>query len=498
MDDMEKSKNLDEIKKAVADTGRILLEKKLVARTWGNFSARIDDNHFAITPSGLGYEELSADDIPVFNMEDESWEGGKKPSSEKRIHKAVYKQFSDVNFVVHTHPDYATAIGLVPEKLDEVVALMTEEEKTLLGTIRVADYGLPGTKTLKNAVESSLSQGAKIVLMLHHGAVIGGTNREDAIHKAEVLEQVCKKAFDAKNLLVAKENTSSESFTKESFKSDLENALYQTYPNYRIVTNPLLEIAAQKGSFKVQLDDMAQMIGGVIHSVAAEKNAVLKALKKQDAVLVKGLGCVLKSENPDDLDALELLITKSAIAKLYTDACNKKISLSAFDCWLMRTVYKNKYSKKKNQNQAEKGETEKKDTEKKKEFIRVIKFFLFSVSAGVIEIVAFTLLNELAHLPYWVSYLVALVLSVLWNFTFNRKFTFKAANNVPIAMLKVACYYAVFTPLTTLLEHKLTGLGWNEYLVTLINMALNLTTEYLYDRFVVFRASLDTNQKAKK
>ena len=138
-------------------------------------------------------------------------------------------------------------------------------------------------------------------------------------------------------------------------------------------------------------------------------------------------------------------------------------------------------------------------TEKKKELIRSLKFLLFSISAGAIQILSFTLLNELLHLPYWVSYLIALVLSVIWNFTLNRRFTFRSANNVPVAMLKVAAYYAVFTPLSTLLEKYLTEtVGWNEYVVTLINMVLNFVTEYLFDTFVVFRGAIDTNDLAKK
>ena len=136
------------------------------------------------------------------------------------------------------------------------------------------------------------------------------------------------------------------------------------------------------------------------------------------------------------------------------------------------------------------------DANKKKELWRVVKFTLFSASAGLIEIASFALLNELLHLPYWLSYLIALVLSVLWNFTLNRKFTFQSAANVPIAMLKVAGYYAVFTPLSTLLEHLLAGqLGWNEYLVTGINMLLNFVTEFLFQRFVVYRDSIDTAKK---
>lgn len=132
--------------------------------------------------------------------------------------------------------------------------------------------------------------------------------------------------------------------------------------------------------------------------------------------------------------------------------------------------------------------------EKKKETIRIIKFVFFSISAGLIEIVSFTLLNELVKWPYWPCYLIALILSVVWNFTLNRKFTFKSANNVPIAMLKVAAFYAVFTPVSTIAGNYLAeNMHMNEYLVTAINMACNFVTEYLYDRFVVFGKSLDTN-----
>lgn len=131
-----------------------------------------------------------------------------------------------------------------------------------------------------------------------------------------------------------------------------------------------------------------------------------------------------------------------------------------------------------------------------KEFWRVVKFVLFSASAGLIQIGSFTLMNELFHWPYWICYLTALVLSVLWNFTLNRKFTFQSAANVPVAMAKVAAYYAVFTPLSTLLGNWLVAsCGWNEYVVTILNMLINFVTEFLYQRFVVFGKSIDTAKK---
>ena len=134
-----------------------------------------------------------------------------------------------------------------------------------------------------------------------------------------------------------------------------------------------------------------------------------------------------------------------------------------------------------------------------KELLRSLKFLLFSISAGVIEIVAFSLFNELTGWSYWPCYLIALVLSVLWNFTLNRRYTFQSASNVPAAMIKVFAFYCVFTPASTVLGNFLAeSLHWNEYLVTVINMVANFTLEFLYDRFFVFRDSLDTNELAKK
>lgn len=133
-----------------------------------------------------------------------------------------------------------------------------------------------------------------------------------------------------------------------------------------------------------------------------------------------------------------------------------------------------------------------------KETLRAIKFTLFSISAGVIQIGTFTLLNELSGLPEHWCYLIALVLSVLWNFTFNRRYTFQSAGNVPKAMVLVALFYCVFTPVSTWVEKTLVGLGWNEYLVTVLNMVCNFVTEYLYDKFVVFRNDTDTNALAEK
>jgi len=128
----------------------------------------------------------------------------------------------------------------------------------------------------------------------------------------------------------------------------------------------------------------------------------------------------------------------------------------------------------------------------KKDLIQTLKFVLFSASAGIIQLGSFALFNDVIRMGWWPSYLISLILSVLWNFTLNRNFTFKSASNVPLAMAKVFAYYLVFTPSSTLLGNYLTGtLHWNDYVVTLMNMAINLITEFIYQKYYVFKDALD-------
>ena len=136
----------------------------------------------------------------------------------------------------------------------------------------------------------------------------------------------------------------------------------------------------------------------------------------------------------------------------------------------------------------------------KKELMRAVKFLLLSISAGIIQIIVFELMWNVIEIPlWWVCNLTALVLSVLWNFTLNRKFTFKSANNIPVAMLKVAIFYAVFTPLSAWGGTGLVdGLNWNGDLVQVLTMLVNFVLEFLYYKFVVFRGSIDSAVKEEK
>lgn len=127
-----------------------------------------------------------------------------------------------------------------------------------------------------------------------------------------------------------------------------------------------------------------------------------------------------------------------------------------------------------------------------KEFLRALKFLLISISAGIIQIGSFTLLNEIFKWNYWVSYLISLLLSILWNFTINRKVTFKSSNNIKLSMLLVLVFYAVFTPVSTILGNLAETNGINEYIVLAVTMILNFVLEFLFCRFVVYRNSCDT------
>ncbi len=132
--------------------------------------------------------------------------------------------------------------------------------------------------------------------------------------------------------------------------------------------------------------------------------------------------------------------------------------------------------------------------EKNKQLLQAVKFTLFSISAGIIQIAAFALL-EIFIKDYWIPYLISLVLSILWNFTLNRKYTFKSAANIPVAMAKVFGFYLVFTPLSTYLGDVAEGAGVNDFLILAITMISNFVLEFLFCKFVVYRGKEDTLKK---
>lgn len=320
-------------KQAVAEAGRELLHSGLVARTWGNVSCRTGESAYVITPSGLGYEAMTAEDVVAYNMLDKSWTGTRKPSSEKGVHTAAYARFPDAGFVIHTHQCYASALGLAGfERLARSAA-----DDAPLGGVALAKYGLPGTKTLSRHVARAMESGAHCVLMAHHGALIVGRDKDEAFTRAQRLEELCRAAC---------QGFSAEECGDAALLGKLTWLAANAFGHAGYTAAAPVIAASRLGAVPAQLDDMAQMIGARLPLADADETAVLTALKKHNTVLVRGLGAVCRAGTEDDLSALCLLTEKACIAFLHTHACKKRARLSRFDAALMRRIYLTKYEKK--------------------------------------------------------------------------------------------------------------------------------------------------------
>ena len=353
--------NMDK-RREIIDTGIELLEEKLVARTWGNISARIDADNYLITPSGLDYTSMREEDIVSVNIKTGEYTGINRPSGEKGVHSAAYEVFDDVNFVVHTHQTYATAVSLAGFDSLEATAGsptgsesfetsagstagselfdITEEEIEKLGGIALAEYGLPGTKEITNACKSALLTGAHTVLMIHHGVLVLGKDKEEAMKRVKLLESICERNVKR----VIKDNTLNN-YLKALNTCPEDNSSYRYC---EVLTDKaLIALSNSETEIFSQLDDVSQMIGTKIVTV----DSLDKALKLSDnAVLIKGVGALIKAENKDDLEALKVLMNKMAIVKLYTKAKNVKAEISIEESDFMHYDYVTRYSKQNNKN----------------------------------------------------------------------------------------------------------------------------------------------------
>lgn len=323
-----------EAKEIVAQSGLMLLAERLAARTWGNVSCRIDEDRMVITPSGLGYEGMTPEDMVLVNMNTGAWEGRLKPSSEKGVHIAAYRTLADARFVIHTHQIYASAIGLTG--IDDLT--LTEEERAALGGIAVAEYALPGTKRLAANVAKAFCGGAHVVLLLRHGAVVTGRDLQEAFRRARLLEAVCLRACKGQPSHEIPHDEEKAKHLLASMKNTFDHVGYTG-------AAPVLICAAEGKSIPAQLDDMAQMIGPRLTVADAEEEAVLNALAKKEVVLVPGVGAICRGHTELDAQALCLLAEKTCICWLHTQALGVDQKLSWFDTRLMHWVYLKKYSK---------------------------------------------------------------------------------------------------------------------------------------------------------
>ena len=321
-----------EARKLTVSCGRELLEKGLVARTWGNVSCRVDSDTMVITPSGMDYKAITENDIVKMNIATGEWEGLHKPSGEKGVHRAAYECFADAGFVVHTHQDCASATSLAG--FDTLV--ITEKEKALLGGIALAEYGLPGQKKLTENVRKCLKTGAHTVLMAKHGALICAKDKDEAMLRSALLEKICRRSLKCM-----------PKHEPGIIETGVMRLVRAEYPNADYISTANLLCAADMGrAIPAQLDDMAQMIGFCIPIVKNAPEAV-RALKCSNAVLMPGYGAIVNAEDKDDVEALKLLCDKAALCLLHTRGCRARSRVGAIDTALMHAVYRLKYSKQK-------------------------------------------------------------------------------------------------------------------------------------------------------
>ena len=325
-----------EARALVVQAGHRLVECGLVARTWGNISARVSDTHFVITPSGRSYDTLQPEDLVLVRIADCAYEGERKPSSEKGIHAAAYRHRPAVGFVIHTHQDYASCVGVGGKAL-------TGLNHPLLGdSVPCGAYGMPSTKKLQLGVEAAMVQHplANAIFMRQHGALCMAEDFEKAFDLAQALEDVSKKEFDRVVTIPLPQDPEAERLLKD---------LRSTCPELQFgleADAAVQAVAAWKKTLRPHLDDLAQIAGVRIRSVKKDPAAILKAMKHSNAVLVPGVGAICCAKDPEDLWAIQMIMRKSAMAALYAQACSAA-PLGSVDRLIMRFVYTMKYAKKK-------------------------------------------------------------------------------------------------------------------------------------------------------
>ena len=346
----------DEARKLVIEAGHKLVDSKLIARTWGNISARISEDEFIITPSGRSDDSLEPSDLVIVRVKDASYEGDVKPSSEKGAHAAVYSLRSDVNFVIHTHQYYASAVAADCRDTDFAPC---------------AGYGLPGTDKLKKNLEKAIKANPdkREFLMARHGTIILGKDFDDAFKRASDLEDKCKELVEAR--IPSHDFTFIEDF-------DASEVKITALPFVKVVSDPyILECCKAGITVRSYIDDFAQIVGpdmqvvdndawmaqrallgysvtkppkaisnmpmtGVLPRMGGQQPA-LNSLIGRNAVLVKGVGAVCAGKTKSDAEAIAMIVSKNCCAACY--ARNEK-PLSAIDARLQRYGYLTSYSKK--------------------------------------------------------------------------------------------------------------------------------------------------------
>ncbi len=317
----------EEARRLVVLAGKEALKAGLVARTWGNISARISDEEFVITPSGRAYEDLEPQDLVKCRIDDCSHEGPNKPSSEKGIHADCYRLRPDVNFVIHTHQFYATAVGVTGRSIKKP-------------HIPCARYGMPSTKKLRKNVALAVEENpdCKAFLMEKHGALCLGGSYEESFAEANRLERICRKRYFkrlertvSRETLLGRRSLRNLSFSP---RSDIIDA---------VEGKETILVSSLGRTMHPAIDDLVQINGLSVHCVGpfATEAAKKRALRGHTAVFVRGRGALTVGE---DSEAVASVLRKGCAAALYKGDLK---GMNPVDAFIQRTVYRLKYSKEK-------------------------------------------------------------------------------------------------------------------------------------------------------
>lgn len=330
--------DMEQAKEKILEACREMKQSHLIARTWGNVSARISESEFLITPSGRDYDEMTGEDLVKVRIRDEKWEGDLKPSSEKGMHARLYRIRPDCDFIIHTHQTHASAISVLGEDLDLAENLVTEEERNILGpVVPCAQYGLSSTaKLAKNvAMAAKKNPEAKAILMRHHGVACMGADEQAAMKVARTLEEVCGRIYEKR----CGEKIQAEGGTTFGWE-------WQEGWMIHCRTPYVMEMSRRGKTLKPYLDDMAQISGVDIPCVGStpSKKEVRKALKDRNAVLIKGDGALCFAPDREEAEAVALVLEKNCQA---ANLGLKKAapSVPAISARVERSFYLKKYSK---------------------------------------------------------------------------------------------------------------------------------------------------------
>lgn len=333
-----------EAKNLVVKAGLELMNSGLVARTWGNVSCRIDETTFAITPSGREYQTLTPDDIVEVKIDDLTFTGNIKPSSEKGIHAAVYQIHPEINFVIHTHQENASAMSATG--LDYFRPL--SEYSELGRTVVCAKYALPGTKALcKNVTEALKISSGNAIVMKHHGTLCIGKTYEETFLTASQLEAASTAFINEKGGQIQGEPSKDAQPLSEESK-DLLDAWNSSGKQGYILINADSDVVrfSKLGiSLKPLLDDFAQIVGTKIKTVRNHPNTAFSSLKSVSAVMVKDIGAVCWGIDEHDAEAVSMIVRKNCKSYFASSAMGHAKYIRPWECILMRQVYLKKYSR---------------------------------------------------------------------------------------------------------------------------------------------------------